>query len=125
MLDPGLIDAWNRAPAAPEPPPSRPSARKGNNGKGASQDDAKRRSHLRFEVLNALVDIGMANLTRSELAVWLVLYHDTKPDGTAHVSFDDIARLAGIDRRSVTRAVDTLKQKKMLQVVREDAPGCP
>lgn len=125
MLTPELIDAWDRTPAAPddEPPPpsSRSSDRKKNTRKRAAQNHhgAKRQSRLRFEVLNAFVDTSMANLMRSELAVWLVLCRDTKPDGTARASFDDIARRAGIDRRSVTRAIGTLKRKKLLQVVRK------
>ena len=52
----------------------------------------KRQSGLRFEVLNAFVDGGMPGLSRGELAVWLILYRDTKPDGTARTSLDDLAR---------------------------------
>lgn len=78
----------------------------------------KRRSRLRFEVLNAFVDGGMAGLSRSELAAWLVLYRDTRPDGTARASLDDIARRAGIDRQTASRAVGRLARRKMLQVIR-------
>ena len=78
----------------------------------------KRESRLRFETLNAFVDSGMADLTRAELALWLVLYRDTKRDGTACASLGDIARRAGIERRSATRAVGKLVRRKMLQVLR-------
>jgi CRP-like cAMP-binding protein len=69
-------------------------------------------------VLNAFVDSTMADLSRAELAAWLCLYRDTRPNGEARASFDDIARRAGIDRRSVARALGKLKARKMLRVVR-------
>jgi DNA-binding MarR family transcriptional regulator len=78
----------------------------------------KRRSCLRFEVLNAFVDDGMADLSRAELAVWLTLYRDTKPDGTARASLDDLARRGGMNRQTASRAVGKLERRKMLQVVR-------
>ncbi len=78
----------------------------------------KRASRLRFELLNAFVDSGMADLSRGELAVWLILYRDTKPGGTARVSLGDIARRAVIDRQTASRAVGRLARRKMLQVLR-------
>src|SRR5262245_42646303 len=78
----------------------------------------KRASRLRFEVLNAFVDGGMIGLTRAELAVWLILYRDTKRDGTARASLGDIARRAGIDRQTASRAVGRLTRRKMLQMLR-------
>ena len=56
---------------------------------------ARRRSGLRFEILNAFVDGGMAGLSRAELAVWLALYRDTKPDVTARASLADLASIPG------------------------------
>jgi hypothetical protein len=38
----------------------------------AGRKTSKRRYRLRFEVLNAFVDTGMAKLSRAELAVWLI-----------------------------------------------------
>jgi hypothetical protein len=32
----------------------------------------------------------MADLSRAELAVWLILYRDTKRDGTARASLDEL-----------------------------------
>ncbi len=69
-------------------------------GHARKRSTSKRRSRLRFELLNAFVDGSMADLTRAELAAWLILYRDTKPDGTARASLDDIARRAGIDRQT-------------------------
>jgi DNA-binding MarR family transcriptional regulator len=77
-----------------------------------------RRSRLRFEILNRFVDTGMANLTRAELAVWLTLYRDTKRDGTARTSLEDLARRAGMNRQTAYRAIGRLRRRKMLRVVR-------
>ena len=49
----------------------------------ARRKTSRRQSRLRFETLNAFVDDGMADLSRAELAVWLILYRDTQRDGTA------------------------------------------
>ena len=88
------------------------------NGKETTaKRTSKRRSGLRFEILNAFVDSGMADLTRAELAVWLTLYRDTR-DGTARTSLDDLARRGGMDRQTVSRAVGRLEGRKMLQVLR-------
>jgi DNA-binding MarR family transcriptional regulator len=78
----------------------------------------KRESRLRFETLNAFVDSGMADLSRAELAVWLALFRDTKSNGTARASLDDIARRGGMDRQTASRAVGKLAARKMLQVLR-------
>jgi hypothetical protein len=78
----------------------------------------KRRSSLRFEILNAFVDGGMLDLTRAELAVWLILYRDTKTDGTARVSLDNLAHRGGMDRQTASRALGRLAKRKMLQVLR-------
>ena len=84
----------------------------------ARRKTPKRVSRLRFELLNAFVDSGMADLSRSELAVWLTLYRDTKRDGTARTSLSDIARRGGMDRQTASRAVGRLARRKMLQVLR-------
>jgi hypothetical protein len=60
----------------------------------------------------------MADLSRAEVAVWLVLYRDTKRGGTARASLADIARRAGIARQTASRAVGKLVRRKMLQVPR-------
>lgn len=78
----------------------------------------KRASARRFEVLNAFVDGGMADLTRAELAVWLCLYRDTRPDGSARASLDDLGRRGGMDRQTASRAVGRLEGRKMLRVLR-------
>jgi DNA-binding MarR family transcriptional regulator len=84
----------------------------------AGRKTSKRHSQLRFEILNAFVDGGMIGLSRAELAVWLMLYRDTKRDGTARASLADLARRGGMDRQTASRAVGRLARRKMLQVIR-------
>jgi DNA-binding MarR family transcriptional regulator len=67
-------------------------------------------------MLNAFVDFTVAGLTRNEIAAWLVLYRDTKPDGTARTSQADIARRVGTSDRTIRRALDRLKQRGLLKL---------
>ena len=85
---------------------------------------AKRVSRLRFETLNAFVDSSMANLSRAELAVWLILYRDTKRDGPARASLDDLARRGGMYRQMASRAGGRLARGKMLQVIGRGGLNC-
>jgi hypothetical protein len=66
----------------------------------AKRKTSKRESRLRFETLNGFVDSRMADLSRAELAVWLILFRDTKRDGTARASLDDLARRPGMNRQN-------------------------
>ena len=76
----------------------------------------KRQSLLRFEMLNSFVDKGMRHLTAHQSAVWLVLFRDTRPNGLARASVDDIARRAGLGRRTVLRSLRRLEELRMLRV---------
>jgi DNA-binding MarR family transcriptional regulator len=67
-------------------------------------------------VLNAFVDFALGDLSRSEIAVWFVLYRDTR-DGTARTSYADLARRAGCNRRNVGRAISRLERLGLLKVV--------
>lgn len=100
-------------PVGDEPPPLQAArheqpARDGGNAKGKAGE--------RFIVLNSFIDFTLADLSRAEIAVWLILYRDTR-DGTARTAYDDIARRAGCNRRSVCRAVRRLEQLGLLKVV--------
>lgn len=74
---------------------------------------SRRNTADRFAVLNAFVDFTMRELSRAEALVWLVLYRDTK-DGTARTSQADIARRAGVNVRTVKRAVVGLHRRGLL-----------
>ena len=75
-----------------------------------------KKSSDRLVVLNAFIDFTMAGLGRSDLAVWLVLYRDTR-DGIARTGQADIARRAGVCVRTVRRAIRRLESRRLLQVV--------
>jgi predicted transcriptional regulator len=95
------------------PQPSRRPHRGKPRGKPSG---AKSKARERFTVLNAFVDFALAELSRADLAVWLVLYRDTR-DGTARTSYDDIARRAGLDRRNVGRALRRLEARGLVKTV--------
>jgi hypothetical protein len=74
----------------------------------------RRRAGSRFRVLNAFIDFTMGGLRRSDIAVWLVLYRDTKSDGIARTGQADMARRAGISRRTVVRVIGRLEGQGLL-----------
>jgi DNA-binding MarR family transcriptional regulator len=82
-------------------------------------ESARSRSRLRFEILNTFVDQSMRALSRSELAVWLCLYRDTKPSGTVTLSLDDLAERCGLNRQTAWRAVASLKRGRLLKIVKK------
>ena len=77
-----------------------------------------RKTAGRFAELNTFVDFSLAGLGRSEIAVWLVLFRDTKRDGIARTGQEDIARRASISERTVRRAIRRLEKRGLLVVVR-------
>lgn len=85
------------------------------DGTGAKQQPKK--TGGRFTVLNTFVDFAMGGLSRANMAVWLVLYRDTK-DGIARTGQTDIARRAGVCTRTVKRAIRQLEQMGLVTVVR-------
>jgi hypothetical protein len=99
-------------PLEPEPVRRpRPAATAADRPKG------KRSSQGRFECINAFLDVTMAGLDRAELAIWLLLWRDTKPDGLARTSQADLARRAGCNPRTVRRATAALQKAGLLTVV--------
>jgi DNA-binding MarR family transcriptional regulator len=105
-----------------EPAPDRP-ARPGPGRASDPKGGAGRRSAgERFRVLNSFADFTLASLSRAEIAVWLILYRDTR-DGTARTGMADLARRAGCDRSTVFRAAKRLERIGLLRVVRRGGPG--
>ena len=78
-----------------------------------------------FKNLAGFVDDGVRSLTRSELAVYLILMRDTKPDGTARAGLTDLATRGGLSKRSASRSVQSLIGRGVLQVVRHGVSGKP
>jgi DNA-binding transcriptional ArsR family regulator len=113
-LPPRIIPVGEEPPPLEEPAPSSNGQHRHQNG---DQGKPKGKTGERFAVLNALVDFALADLTRAEIALWLVLYRDTR-DGTARTSYDDLARRAGLNRRNVGRAIRRLEGRGLVAVVR-------
>src|SRR5262245_4321423 len=114
-------------PVGQEPPPMEgPEPAPSGNGRqrhqGGERGKAKGKTGERFAVLNAFVDFALAELSRAEIAVWLVLYRDTR-DGTARTSYDDLARRAGLNRRTVGRAIRKLEQRGLVKIVHRGGLG--
>lgn len=82
-----------------------------------AKNKPKRSTVDRFAVLNAFVDFTLRDLTRPDLAVWLVLYRDTK-DGIAKTAQSDIARRTGLCDRTLRRSINRLTDRGLLSVVR-------
>lgn len=79
----------------------------------------RRTSSERFAALNAFADAGLADLNGAEVKVWLILFRDTKAaTGTARTGQADIARRAGLEARTVRRALTELETKGRVTVVR-------
>ena len=99
-----------------EPPRPRTAS---NNGKPTAKRAGKMPSATRnrFAVLNAFADFTLRTLDRTGVAVWLLLWRDTKADGLAKTSQADLARRAGISDRTARRAIDRLQRAGLLSVV--------
>jgi hypothetical protein len=89
-------------------PPGKVSEPKGKAGKRSTGE--------RFRTLNNFVDFSLGKLSRAQIAVWLILYRDTRDD-TARTGMADIARRAGCSRRHIVRAVQRLEKLGLLKVV--------
>ncbi len=86
--------------------------------KAARKPGAKGKTDAgRWPTFNAFVDATIAGLSRSELAVWIVLFRDVR-DGVARTGLTDIARRGGMEHGSAKRAVRSLTAKGLLRVVR-------
>ena len=90
----------------------------GHRSKAKEPNDKRKAAADRFAVLNNFIDFTMAVLTRNELAVWLVLYRDSR-DGIARTAQSDIARRAGVTRRTVVRVLQRLEGLKLLKTVHQ------
>lgn len=111
--------------AALEPYPEHPSeARHKANGhtekptpkpKATSSETANR-----FSALNAFIDYMMVDLTRAELATWLVLYRDTR-NGVVQASIDAIAKRTGTSRQHTQKAITSLQRRGFIEQIKKGA----
>ena len=86
------------------------------NTKKSKRKPAHRKTADRFAVLNTFADFTLRDLSRAEIAVWLLLWRDTR-NGTARTSQADLARRAGVDISTVKRAVARLEKSGLVTVV--------
>jgi hypothetical protein len=102
-----------------EPPPMRPPAPEPNRTSREATKRATRKGKTagRFEHINAFADFALADLSRAQIAVWILLWRDTKPDGSARTSQADLARRAGVDVSTVKRALQRLRAIGLLSLV--------
>jgi len=96
--------------------PMEPPKDRGRNETRQRGDKGK--SSGRFPALNDFVDCTMQELSRAEIAVWLILFRDTKADGTARTGQADIARRAGASTRTVIAALHKLEGNGLVEVIR-------
>jgi hypothetical protein len=113
--EPRIIPVGGELPPMEQRPErsGKPTPGKANEPKGKP---GKRSAGERFRTLNNFVDFTLAELSRAEIAVWLILYRDTR-DGTARTGMADLARRAGCSRRQIVRAVQRLEKLELLKVV--------
>jgi hypothetical protein len=83
----------------------------------------RNRSTYFFQTFNAFVDYGIRDLSRSEIAAYLILLRDTKPDGRTRTSYSDIATRGGMSRMSAIRAVRSLVKRGVVEIVRRGGRG--
>jgi hypothetical protein len=102
--------------------PWEPADRNGDAGTGKA-NKPKGRAGERFKTLNSFADFTLASLGRAEIAVWLLLWRDTK-DGTARTSVADLARRAGCNRATVFRALRRLTHRGLVRIVYRGGLGC-
>ncbi len=77
----------------------------------------------RFTEINGFIDYTLAHLTPSAVAVWLILWRDTKPNGLARTGQADLARRAGVTDRTVREALTELVKARLVKVVHKGRVG--
>lgn len=88
-----------------------------------STPKSRRGTGNRWNLLNLFLDDTLRGLSRADLAVWLLLFRDSK-DGKARTAQSYIAKRAGICRRSVATSVGKLERAGLLEVVHQGGLNC-
>ena len=108
------VDELNAKSFAPaKPPPPKPL----NSERGSA----------RWHLLNTFVVRHMRRVSPTAVCVWMVLYRHAEPDGLVRmVSIERIAKMTGLTERTVYRALDELKVRKLMaQVARGNKQSGP
>ena len=97
------------------PPPLEPQQRE-TESPSVRPKPKRQATANRFAVLNSFVDETLSTLCRGDIAVWLILYRDTR-DGTARTAQSDLARRSDMSVRGVAKAIKRLEKRGLLKVV--------
>ncbi|MFH1417076.1 MAG: winged helix-turn-helix domain-containing protein [Planctomycetota bacterium] len=90
--------------------------------RGAARRDGKakatpKRSAERWQTLNYFADVTARTLKSTDVAVWLQLFRNTKPDGLVRISQGELAKRVGKSARAVRSALGRLESVGVLTVV--------
>jgi len=114
----GELPPADPTPVASVPPTTRqPATSSPQEGRRAARPKKNKRALARFRQINTFCDETLATLERAELAVWLLLWRDTRPDGRARVGQADLARRAGCAIRTARRALARLEELGLVETV--------
>ena len=101
-----------------EPPAAERNGHAHTSGKAASKPHKRPETTGRFQTMNAFADLSARLVDTTAQACWWILFRETKSNGTATVSHEQIADRAGVARLTVTRALARLEDAKLLSVVK-------
>jgi len=120
MNEPRPLPGVRVLPPMPETPRAAAAGLPRSVRRRSSRGGGTPASRGRFASINAFVDGIAADLTRSQLAAWLVLWRDTDArTGLARTAAADIARRVGASRRAVGDAIRHLCGEGLLVRVRK------
>lgn len=89
----------------------------GTPQKPTSKPGKVKAASTRFAVLNTFVDESARLVSTTAQSVWFVLYRETKPNGLAQISHNQIAEMIGLKRRATINATQELIAKGLIRVV--------
>jgi hypothetical protein len=98
-------------------PPMNPLGEANRQANSKPSKAKRKESAGRFQCTNAFIDATMGTLPPAALAVWLILWRDTKPNGLSRTSQADMARRAGKSERAIRSALRVLVHRGLLTVV--------
>ena len=71
----------------------------------------------RWQTFNRIIDDILAPLTNAEARALMILFRDARAD-IARTAQSDIARRAGVSRRAIVDALQSLKQRGLIEIIR-------
>jgi hypothetical protein len=114
---PRILEGTEVLPPMEEAPSPVPLPPKRGAGKPRVRTAERGRTGDRFRSINLFVDATAQTLTPAQALVWVILWRDTKREGTARTSHADLARRAGVSLSTVKRAIGVLTRRGLVTVV--------